>query len=279
MNMEHNFLNHQSKLVCVMASYIALSTVPHVSNAASKKPEVQKMCKNRSKPFAYTVCSFKNQKSKQTDTSSKLKLHWWDKSNKQPFHNFANLKKYFAQNGKTLRFAMNAGMYDQNFAPLALYVENGKKYKTLSQKQGGGNFHLLPNGVFWIDKDGASHVTETRQYAKAETKAAHKPTYATQSGPMLVTDGKLHPKFKKNSHSRKMRNGVGICKGNNGKETVNFVISDTWVNFYDFASLFKDKLNCKNALFLDGGRASALFSDDISRHDKKYMGVIISYAE
>lgn len=260
----------------IAATVFLMCSVPVQTQAHTTK---KTYCSQQNQPFAYTVCSVPNLSKKTKDNEMKLKLHWWDKKNQQPLYTFSNLKKHVHENGKTLRFAMNAGMYDAKYAPLALYVETAKKYKTLNQKQGGGNFHLLPNGVFWIDKHGASHVTETSQYAKKTLKNKHKPAYATQSGPMLVINGELHPKFKQGSHSRKIRNGVGICKGENSKEIVNFVISDTWVNFYDFASLFKDKLNCKNALFLDGGRASALYSDDVSRHDQKYMGVMIGYSE
>ena len=47
------------------------------------------------------------------------------------------------------------------------------------------------------------------------------------------------------------------------------------MSFYQFAALFKNNLNCPNALFLDGGIASALYAPTISKHDKKEMGVMI----
>lgn len=63
------------------------------------------------------------------------------------------------------------------------------------------------------------------------------------------------------------------------EERIKFVMSDEWVNFYHFADLFKHTLGCKNALFLDGGRASALYSKQLKRHDKKYMGAIIGFSQ
>lgn len=249
-----------------------LATLSIGTSSCIAKPKT--LCQSEREPntpFRYTLCTVSNTAA----NSQQLKLYWADTSTKQPFFTFANLKNYLDTQGKSLRFAMNAGMYDKDYAPLALYIEGNKQYKSLNTKAGGGNFHLLPNGVFWIDQKGKAHVTETQQYHAASVK----PSYATQSGPMLVIDGKLHPKFKKGSTSLKLRNGVGICKDSAGHDTVNFVISDDWVNFYDFATLFKDKLNCKNALFLDGGRASALYSDDVLRHDKKYMGVMIGVTE
>ena len=47
------------------------------------------------------------------------------------------------------------------------------------------NFHMKPNGVFWIG-DGVAGVTETGRYL-ANPPAAR---YATQSGPMLIVDGR-----------------------------------------------------------------------------------------
>lgn len=60
--------------------------------------------------------------------------------------------------------------------------------------------------------------------------------------------GKLHPAFNKGSQSRKYRNGVGVCS--DGK--IRFVISHAPVNFYTFATYFRDGLDCPDALYLDG---------------------------
>ncbi len=107
--------------------------------------------------------------------------------------------------GQNLMFAVNAGMFTPAYAPAGLYVENGQQTAALNTRNGGGNFHLAPNGVFWI-KDGRAFVTQTVEYAKADPK----PALATQSGPMLVIAGQLHPKFDANGPSRYIRNGVGV---------------------------------------------------------------------
>jgi uncharacterized protein YigE (DUF2233 family) len=69
---------------------------------------------------------------------------------------------------------------------------------------------------------------------------------------MLITEGKLHPAFQPNGDSLNIRNGVGACGGN----TAWFAISDEPVSFGRFARLFRDKLKCPNALFLDGAVSS-----------------------
>ncbi len=156
---------------------------------------------------------------------------------------------------KDLMFAVNAGMFTPAYAPAGLFVENGQQVTALNTRNGGGNFHLSPNGVFWI-KDGRAFVTSTAEYAKADPK----PLWATQSGPMLVIEGQLHPKFDANGPSRYIRNGVGVAS--DGK--VYFAISEEPVSFGAFARLFRDELQCPNALYLDGA-VSQLFIPGANR--------------
>ena len=109
-------------------------------------------------------------------------------------------------------------------------------------------------------------MTETRAFLLKSTV----PDYATQSGPMLVINGKLHPKFLENSTSRKIRNGVGINGG-----AVIFVKSEDPVNFHTFATLFRDDLGAPNALYLDG-TISRLYSAELGRNDRgAVMGPIV----
>ena len=113
-------------------------------------------------------------------------------------------------------------------------------------KQGKGNFYLQPNGVFFIDKEGNASVKTTKAYAKGKRQ----PKLACQSGPILLSDGKIHPKFNAGGTSKRLRNGVGVREDG----TIVFAIcaSGEVTNFYTFARLFKEALDCPNALFLDG---------------------------
>ncbi len=165
---------------------------------------------------------------------------------------------------------MNGGMYHEDLGAVGLYVEKGNEIKGISTKGGWGNFHLLPNGIFW-GEDGRLGVTETKSFIKSKMK----PDFATQSGPMLVINGKLHPKFLKNSDSRKIRNGVGMSK--DGK-TVHFAISKRSVTFWNFGKLFQDELKTHNALFLDG-TVSALKTKTFSKIGWRALGPIIGVFE
>ena len=186
------------------------------------------------------------------------------------YGSFRNVDAALGAEGKTLGFAMNAGMYHRDLAPVGLYVEDGVEVAPLVTRAGPGNFGLLPNGVFCV---GATlRVIESRAF-KAEAPECR---YATQSGPMLVIDGALHPKFLASSDSYNYRNGVGVSE--DGARAF-FVISNDMVNFHSFARFFRDELGVKNALFLDGS-ISRLYAPGLERHDAGFpMGPMVGVVE
>jgi len=178
-------------------------------------------------------------------------VFYWKDDNGQPLRSIQNLKSRIEGNNRQLLFAMNAGMYTPDNAPLGLYIENRKMYKRLNTASGSGNFHMTPNGVFYITKKNKAFICTTPDFSDpAHVK------FATQSGPMLLIDGEIHPAFKQGSVNLNIRNGVGILPDNR----VVFVISKQEINFYDFAAYFKG-LNCKNALYLDGFVSRAYIPD------------------
>jgi uncharacterized protein YigE (DUF2233 family) len=177
----------------------------------------------------------------------------------KPLRTFTALQRHLSSDARRVAFAMNAGMYDMGGNPIGLYVELGVERHKLNRNDGAGNFHLKPNGVFWIDRMGA-HVAPTDSYAAAPHPGL---AWATQSGPMLVIGGKLHPRITPDGPSRYLRNAVGVtAKG----ETL-FVISDARVSFGKIARLMRDQLACPNALFLDG-YVSSLWDGATGRSDQ-----------
>jgi uncharacterized protein YigE (DUF2233 family) len=176
-----------------------------------------------------------------------LGLHWRNPQDGQPFGSVESLRQWGEAHGQRLLFAANAGIYDHKFAPLGLYVEDGKTLVPLNLVHGNpasGNFSLLPNGVFAIYPDGHAAV-RTSEAFKADDKAVQA---ATQSGPMLLIDGKLNEQFIDDSASLKWRSGV--CAPS--PHEVVFAVSEAPVNFHTFGRLFRDKLHCRDALYLDG---------------------------
>jgi len=184
---------------------------------------------------------------------------------------FAAVDRMLAEQGLRLAFAMNAGMYHRDLAPVGLYVEEGVEQTPLITRDGPGNFGLLPNGVFCAGADGFA-VIESRRFAKAPPACR----FATQSGPMLVIGGELHPRFRPLSDSLNIRNGVGVSA--DGSRAV-FAISDKAVNFHSFARFFRDALGLPDALYLDGS-ISRLYAPQLDRRDGGFaIGPIIGVVE
>jgi uncharacterized protein YigE (DUF2233 family) len=185
----------------------------------------------------------------------------------RPFGSFQRLKEALEAQGKELTFAMNAGMYHQDRRPVGLYVEDGEERAHLVTRPGPGNFGMLPNGVFCIGEDGFS-VMESRRFREQDRDCR----FASQSGPMLVIGGELHPRFLRDSDSRHVRNGVGVSADG---RTAYFAISDRPVTFWDFATLFRDRLKVPSALYLDGS-ISRLYAPALGRNDGGFpMGPIV----
>ena len=208
---------------------------------------------------SYTVCTFDL-------ASTAVRLNWKDKDG-QPYGTVGAFADASKRSGPPLLFAMNAGMYHADGTPVGLYIEGGEQLVKANTAAGPGNFHLKPNGVFYVAGNEAG-VMETGRFLKAHPKAE----FATQSGPMLVIEGKLHPKFSANGPSLKIRNGVGVRDAH----TVVFAISNEGVSFGDFGRLYRDTLKCPNALFLDGS-ISSLYAPSAGRSDELWpAGPIVS---
>ncbi|NOT54429.1 MAG: hypothetical protein HOP18_07480 [Deltaproteobacteria bacterium] len=174
--------------------------------------------------------------------TDQLRLLWQDPHGDR-FGSFRRVRDALAIQGQQLLFAMNAGIFSTAYAPLGLHIEDGRILHPLNNARGWGNFFLKPNGVFFIANHKAA-VVDTTTYATLKVK----PDLATQSGPLLVTQGKLPPKFLPDSLSLYLRNGVGVTEDNQ----VVFAMSLVPINLHEFATLFRDTLGCPNALYLDG---------------------------
>ncbi|WPH19486.1 phosphodiester glycosidase family protein [Variovorax paradoxus] len=185
------------------------------------------------------------------------------------FKRLDRLEAWLAARNRQLVFAMNAGMYHADFSPVGLLVQEGREVAPLNLAAGTGNFFLKPNGVFLVS-DAGPRVVESSEYAALPKDSVR---LATQSGPLLLRRGVVHPAFIPDSDSRKIRNGVGVSG-----HTAVFVISEQPVNFYEFALYFRDVLHCRDALYLDG-TVSALHSPALGRSDfTRELGPILGVA-
>lgn len=239
------------------------SCMPAETPAPLDSPTAQACQTLDHKGDAYTVCSFKV-------TETDLRMFHSD-ADGVPFKQFDILARELDETGETLVFAMNGGMYHEDRRPVGFYRDQYGDQASVNTNDGPGNFHLKPNGVFWLTAGGAG-VTESQAFIDAGLD----PDYATQSGPMLVLNGEVHPGLNPDGTSHRRRNGVGVSE--NGA-MVHFAISDTAVTFHDFATLFRDQLAASDALFLDG-QVSRIYAPDINRFEiGTDMGPIVGVVE
>ncbi len=186
-------------------------------------------------------------------TQHELEHFWINEKTGQNFHTLSALRRAINDEGDRLIFAVNSGIYTKENRPLGLHIEDGEELIPLNRvkfNEGQGNFSLLPNGVFYLDRKGRAHVVETDRFAELQKQfKAGDVTAATQSGPMLLINGRYNPHLIEGSDSLRLRSGV--CAQDEG-QTVHFVVTEDDVSFHEFASFFKEELACENALYLDG---------------------------
>jgi uncharacterized protein YigE (DUF2233 family) len=221
-------------LVLLLAACKRPEPAPDLADGAASGP-----CRSLShEGERFTVCR---------DSSARLELHVAGRDGR-PLRSFAALEQALGSKADQVRFAMNAGMFDDEGQPIGLAIAEARELRSLSRRtDGGGNFHMQPNGVFLVRNDGRAEVVTTAAFTPSPNIRL-----ATQSGPMLVVDGQVNPRFDADGQSRYVRNAVGV----DGQGVAVFAISDQPVSFGKFARLFAGPLGCRNALYLDGSVSS-----------------------
>jgi uncharacterized protein YigE (DUF2233 family) len=169
--------------------------------------------------------------------------------------------------------AMNAGMFKEGeagkYEAQGLLVHDGRTVAELeiNDSTGNGNFYWKPNGVFWTDEAGKPHVTETSDFAHTSRCCVKE---ATQSGPLLVLRGVIHPSPGTSTADQKflrsattyIRNGVGVRK----RSELLFAISIEPVRMVDLARLFLYRLHCHDSLYLDGAISEMFLPKGLGAH-------------
>lgn len=188
-------------------------------------------------------------------TQTKLQL-FWRNSQGTGLRNFQALADQLTAQGERLLVATNAGIFAPDYTPVGLHIERGKLLAPLNLADGTGNFFLKPNGVLLVSATGAEILESS------EVKDLKDVQEATQSGPLLVIKGQIPDHFPPNSTNKFIRSGVGVKSATE----LYLAISEEPVNFYNFAALFKDRLGCREALYLDGA-ISKLYIPRLNRRD------------
>jgi len=239
----------RSSLVLPLLALLACGQEPEAPDPPARAAEAP-ACQSRTfDGSAFTVCRYDRRR-------HEIAL-FLDGHGGRRLRSLEALEAELGGRAATLRFAMNAGMYGEDGGPIGLYVAEGRQRRAINRRKGGGNFHMLPNGVFQVAGDGRVSIVRSAAYRPASRRR-----WATQSGPMLVIDGAFHPMIQPNGASLNVRNGVCVVNSS----TAWFAISDEPVSFGRLARLFRDELGCPNALYFDGS-VSSLWDRPAGRRD------------
>jgi uncharacterized protein YigE (DUF2233 family) len=230
-----------SKLILALFVFLLIDVSVHAESAPCQPVTYEHS--------EYTVC--------EVDLRRQSVKLFWKRPDGQPYEYLSSLPRALAKRSQHLLFATNGGMYHPDNSPVGLYVEEGRQLVRASVSAGPGNFHIRPNGVFYVTGEVAG-ILETRSFIKQKPQV----DFATQSGPMLVIDGEVNARFVRYGVSKKYR----VAVGSRDRNLVVFAVSESEVLFGEFARLFRDKLRCKNALFLDGGSATSFYSPVLGRN-------------
>ncbi|OOF56925.1 phosphodiester glycosidase family protein [Rodentibacter myodis] len=199
---------------------------------------------------------------------AEVRFHWRDSEGKD-YRSLTNLKRALEKNYQ-VKMIMNGGIYSKNNVPAGLWIENGKELNPLNTKRGSGNFHVQPNGVFAL--------VGTRPYiltTKAYQQKKLKPTFAMQSGPMLLIEGKINHQFRPTLASYHKRNAVCLDK----KNRLFFILTTQGQpNLYRFSQGLQ-KIGCYNALYLDGTISNWYIPNQFNSFHWHYFVGMISVTE
>lgn len=175
----------------------------------------------------------------------RVQLVWKDAGGTH-FRSFERVQADRTAKRETVKFLMNAGIFEPDGVPSGLHIERSELLRPLNLANAPGNFFLKPNGVLILHRDAHVTLTTSEEWQKIP---GTDPLWGIQAGPMLLIEGHRHPAFLEPSKNRLNRNGVGL----DSQGRLVFAMTDCGetTNFWNFAGLFLE-LGCKNALFLDG---------------------------
>jgi len=241
----------------VAVLFLVLSTVSSVSAAPETEPKTTKV-----DGVVYRVVKA---------SPDSIRIVWRGEDAK-PLRTFSEALRYLTKRGESPLVLMNGGIFEPGGVPSGLLIQDRRELRPVNRKEGKGNFYLKPNGIFVIGSRGAA-VIPTEEYPPKGVRIR----CAVQSGPLLLSHGKIHPKFNSGSRSRLHRNGVGVTMNGEVVFAMTDFNSPKFPNLHEFARLFAS-FGCKDALFLDGD-LSQMWTKGINKIPWNRFGAIIAVVE
>ena len=136
-------------MIACMFSKVGLATVAAtlLSSLVALPAHALQCAKETFERTSFVVCTV-------DPARSDLRLYWKSAGGK-PYRTFSNLAETLQGQGRSLNFAVNAGMYQTDFSPLGLFIENGEELRPADTTSIEGppkqvpNFYKKPNGIFF----------------------------------------------------------------------------------------------------------------------------------
>ncbi len=169
-------------------------------------------------------------------------IYYKDKAGEQ-YRSMGTLFEKLKAQGKTPKALINGGMVSLYADPVGLLIVDGKLYHKLNLHNGKANFSMGQHGVFGITKTGKAVVFNPQDKRYPTNLRTLK--YATQSGPLLVSHGKIVAG--KDWRMLNSRSAVGV------KKTGELVFVQC--NSISLRAMAEEclKYGMRDVLFLDGG--------------------------
>ncbi|HEX8319246.1 phosphodiester glycosidase family protein [Longimicrobium sp.] len=197
---------------------------------------------------------------------ARIQMHWED-VNGEPYRRASVLADSLSAAGERVIAVVNSGIYTPQDAPKGLHVERGRTLVPLNttDSTSGNFFRPRPNGVFAVMNDGTARLVRRGAAAALVPRMRE----ATQSGPRLLESGQPVSRFSNTPLRR-----TAICVAS--PRRVFIAVSRDPVSLNDLAALFRDRLGCTDALFLDGGAVQALVApaEGIAMETGRFVGFI-----
>ena len=159
--------------------------------------------------------------------------------------------------GEKLIFGMNGGMYDDTNAPVGLYVEHGVEMKRANTRGGAANFHLKPNGVFFVG-GGQAGVWETSHFLAGATGGGLRDPVRPDAGGQRQDPPAHQRRWNLDEIAQWRRRRPRGPGGLRHLESTRDILP--------LRQPVPRQTACDNALFLDGS-ISALYAPELDRDD------------
>jgi uncharacterized protein YigE (DUF2233 family) len=197
---------------------------------------------------------------------ARIQMHWRD-ANGRPYRRASILTDSLSAAGERVIAVVNSGIYTPQDAPKGLHVERGRAIVPLNttDSTSGNFFRPRPNGVFAVMNDGTARIVRRGAAAALVPRMSE----ATQSGPRLLENGQPVLRFADTPLRR-----TAVCVA--APRRVIIAVSRDPVSLNDLTALFRDRLGCRDALFLDGGAVQALVApaQGIAMETGRFVGFI-----